>query len=151
VLVPMRAEWRLNGVPHLLRCEATSEGDFRIPVIENEGMGIDAVLGKARRKLFAKIFSRLTGSEWVAEQAELEAAEPVAALEAVAEKPAEALPANIADILGALNQLTEVDEYQSGLWATLTSEEAKATLLEWCDWRREEIRASRGQKSNAGA
>lgn len=153
VLVPMRAEWRLNGGAHTLRCEATSDGDFRIPVVENEGMGIDAVLGKARRKLFAKIFAWLTGSEWVAEQAELETLEPepakhVAVLAAPDEKPPESLPANIAETLTAIEQLTEVDDCESGLAVALTSQELIATLREWCDWRRDEIRASRGQNAN---
>jgi hypothetical protein len=67
-LVPYRGEWRLNGVPDELRCEHTSEGDFRIPVKVNEGMGVDAVLGKAERKFLARVHNRVSGSGWASMQ-----------------------------------------------------------------------------------
>jgi hypothetical protein len=169
VLVSMRATWRLNGVPQELQCAHTSEGDYRIPVVENAGMGADAVLGKARRKFFAKIFARLTGSDWIAEQADMDAptlegesvakledpVEPEAAQEAAAEpeKPAEptaaqALFRGIQAILEAKEQISDVDEYQKAAAALLTTDEDQLTLMEWCDWRREQIRDARGPRSN---
>jgi hypothetical protein len=65
-LVPYTATWRLDGKPMVMACEYTKEGekitDRRIPVKVNAGMGTDAVLGKAERKLFARIFQRLNGN-----------------------------------------------------------------------------------------
>lgn len=158
VLVPMRASWRLNGVPHDLRCEHTSEGDSRIAVIENEGMGVDAVLGKARRKFFARILARLTGSEWVSEQAELDTGETIdveastepaaAALEVQATTPAEELFRGIEAILVGLEQISDVDAYQNSAAALLKDDDDLAKLNEWCEWRRDNIRNTRGQRAN---
>lgn len=161
VLVPMRASWQLNGVPQELRCEHTSEVDSRIPVIENEGMAADAVLGKAKRKLFAKIFARLAGSEWIAEQAEMEGDAvdveytPVATEEAAVEPentqaptPAEELFRGIEAILTGLEQITDVDQYQASAAALLTDDDDLAKLNEWCEWRRAAIREGRGTRSN---
>lgn len=161
VLVPMRASWQLNGVPQELRCEHTSEVDSRIPVIENEGMAADAVLGKAKRKLFAKIFARLAGSEWIAEQAELDGdavdveSTPVATEEAAVEPentqaptPAEELFRGIEAILTGLEQITDVDQYQANAAALLTDDDDLAKLNEWCEWRRAAIREGRGTRSN---
>ncbi len=65
-LVPYTASWRLDGKPMSMACEYTKEGDKvtdrRIPVRVNAGMGTDAILGKAERKLFARIFQRLNGN-----------------------------------------------------------------------------------------
>jgi len=158
VLVPMRANWQLNGIPQELRCEHTSEVDSRIPVVENEGMGADAVLGKAKRKLFAKIFARLAGSDWIAEQAELDGdAVDVVATEPVEPEepdkpddvtPAEALFRGIEAILGTLEQITDVDQYQANAAALLTDEDDLARLNEWCEARRQAIRSARGERSN---
>lgn len=162
VLVPMRATWKLHGVPQELRCEHNSDGDSRIPVIENEGMGADAVLGKARRKFFARIYARLTGSDWIAEQAEMdggaigiEHTAPDTAAEQPAESPkadepsaAETLFNGIEAILLAMDQLTDVDAYQANAAALLSDEDDLAKLHEWCEWRRQSIREGRGQRSN---
>jgi len=158
-LVPMRATWKLNGVPGELICEHTSAGDFRIPVRVNAGMGVDATFGKAKRKFFAKIFARITGSQWIAEQAELDAptidVQPVAELGPPVEpqRPAEPTPEPnifqaIEAILSGLEQITDVNEYQQAAAALLKTDEDQITLIEWCDWRREQIRDSRGQRAN---
>lgn len=62
-LVGCRAEWRFNGVPDVLECRKTQQGDFRISCKVNAGMGDDAVLGKAKSKLLRKIFERVSGLE----------------------------------------------------------------------------------------
>lgn len=49
-----KATWRLNGVPNSLECE--------IPVRMNAGSGADQVLGKANRKIRARIWEVITGS-----------------------------------------------------------------------------------------
>lgn len=52
-IVKARADWIQDGVKQSL------ERDF--PVRVNLGMGADAIVGKAKRKLFAAVFSRLSG------------------------------------------------------------------------------------------
>lgn len=69
-LVEMHATWRLHGRPMRLDCAKSEDRDTRIPVRMNAGMGADAVLGKARRKLLARIYARCTGSEWAQAEAE---------------------------------------------------------------------------------
>jgi len=166
VLVPMSATWKLHGISQELRCVHTSDGDNRIPVVENAGMGVDAVLGKARRKFFAKIFARLTGSDWIAEQADIDV--PALEGETVAtqriEAPAEpekqetasaVLFRGIEGVLAGLEQLKDVDQYQANA-ATLLREGRSGTevdddlakLNEWCEWRRTAIRETRGERSN---
>lgn len=162
VLVPMRASWKLGGIPQELRCEHTSEVDSRIPVVENEGMGADAVLGKAKRKLFAKIFARLAGSDWIAEQADLDAGAvdvesattPATEVAGESEKPDEStageiLFRGIEVILQAMEQLGDVDQYQTNAAALLSDDDDLAKLNEWCEWRRQAIRDARGERSNA--
>lgn len=66
-LVPCWARWRLDGKTCELRCEylKNAEGnvsDTRIVVRVNKGMGTDAILGKAERKLLKRIYDRLMGS-----------------------------------------------------------------------------------------
>lgn len=67
-LVEYRARWLLNGKSMDLVRGLTKDTDgvvtdTRIPVRVNNGMGADAVLGKARRKMLAHIYDRLTGSK----------------------------------------------------------------------------------------
>lgn len=155
-LVPMRATWKLNGQLDQLICDHTSDGDYRIPVRVNAGMGADAILGKAKRKLFAKIFARITGSQWVAEQADLDTEaidveSTTEATEAAVEPEntqAEELFRGIEANLAGLEQIKDVDAYQTSAAALLKEEDDLAKLNEWCEWRRVAIRESRGQKSN---
>ena len=63
-LVEAAAKWKLNGQVHTLECakpNGSAGRDTRIPVRVNAGMGADAILGKAARKLYARILERLTG------------------------------------------------------------------------------------------
>lgn len=50
------ASWTFNGIQDELK-------NVEIPIRVNAGMGPDAILGKARRKLLAQIYTRITGSE----------------------------------------------------------------------------------------
>lgn len=66
-LVPFTVSWRLNGKPQSLECQITKDGegnvlDQRIPVKVNGGMGLDAILGKATRKAFYRVYKRLSGA-----------------------------------------------------------------------------------------
>lgn len=65
--VPYIATWRFYGVPGRMEKVARSEGgkvveDNRICVRVNAGMGADAILGKAERKMRAAIYAQLTGT-----------------------------------------------------------------------------------------
>jgi len=61
-LVPCEASWVFLGKADSIACVQSKDGlDTRIPVRVNSGMGPDAILGKATRKLFARIYQRLTG------------------------------------------------------------------------------------------
>lgn len=52
--VPMKATWLLYGKPDSL--------EVAVPVRVNTGMGADAILGKATRKVLGRIHARITGS-----------------------------------------------------------------------------------------
>lgn len=69
-LVPYFGKWVRNGEAGELVCDIvkvkTEDGlelavDRRIPVRVNRMMGLDAVLGKAKRKFLAKVYERLSG------------------------------------------------------------------------------------------
>lgn len=65
-LVPYEASWLLDGKPDCISCNVTKtpEGeilDRRIPVRVNSGQGADAILGKAKRKVLARIYERISG------------------------------------------------------------------------------------------
>jgi hypothetical protein len=67
-LIECHATWKINGVADSQHCDpANPEGeteaermDTRIPVKVNKGMGIDAMLGKAKRKLLALVWAKIT-------------------------------------------------------------------------------------------
>lgn len=66
-LVSMRATWRLDGKQMELvrdvekRADGTT-GDTRIVIRVNNGMGADAIIGKAMRKTFKAILEMISGS-----------------------------------------------------------------------------------------
>lgn len=62
-LVEVKATWKLDGRLDMIHCRKSEENDDRISIRVNNGMGTDAILGKADRKIGAKIWRRLTGSE----------------------------------------------------------------------------------------
>jgi len=63
-LVEMSATWTLHGKHDEMGCVKGSNGDVdtRICVRVNKGMGADAILGKARRKFLARVWTRLLGT-----------------------------------------------------------------------------------------
>lgn len=159
--VPMQATWELNGTKDELKCE----GDYRIAVRVNKGATIDQLLGKAKRKLLARIYARVTGSAWIADQADMEpaidvdsVAAPVVSLEAPQtpepeeiDETARELFRGIEATLAGLENLSDVNGYELSAAAVLTTDEDRMTLKEWCDNRREQIRESRGQRANGKA
>jgi hypothetical protein len=58
-LVPYIAKWNFHGVPDCVECIKVAASDTRIPV---KGTGADAILGKAKRKILARVYARVTGS-----------------------------------------------------------------------------------------
>jgi hypothetical protein len=65
-LVGYHASWKLNGKVDSLICDVVKVNeqpvDRRIPVRVNDGMGADAILGKATRKFLARIYKRISGA-----------------------------------------------------------------------------------------
>lgn len=65
-LVSYFASWKLDGKPMRLDCQYSKDGDnvldTRIPIKVNAGMGADAILGKAARKVAFRIYGRIAGS-----------------------------------------------------------------------------------------
>ncbi len=61
-LVGYRASWAVKGEIQELNRVKTEDGDCRIPVRVNSGMGTDAIIGKATRKMLAAIYGVLTGA-----------------------------------------------------------------------------------------
>lgn len=179
-LVPMRASWIFDGRRDSIDCIKTAEEDRRIPVRVNAGMGTDAVIGKAYRKLYAKIHRRVTGSTWLEEETQDVPSDTVTAGYIVHEEPpqdatdeapqddqqpADDAPAEAVDatnpepephpafngieaLLGAIGSISDVNKYEQATAATMESDDDKARLAEWCDWRREQIRETRGERSN---
>lgn len=71
-LVPYVASWRLGGKEMILRCIQEKDGtDLRIPVKVNAGMGADAIIGKATRKILFRIYQRINGSSFGAVDGEV--------------------------------------------------------------------------------
>lgn len=54
-LVDCEATWKMNGAADTLKAT--------IPIRVNQGMGADAILGKAERKLRYRVYLQITGSE----------------------------------------------------------------------------------------
>jgi hypothetical protein len=102
-LVSYTATWRLNGKPMSMECTLTKVGDkiidTRIPVTVNRRMGVDAIIGKARRKMLFRVYKRLTGSVLGIGEGEVGDAEAfVTTGESVASSPAGAVvPAGTPD------------------------------------------------------
>lgn len=157
-MVPMRATWEVSGNKDELICE----GDYRIAVRVNKGATIDQLLGKAKRKLLARIYARVTGSAWIADQADMEpaidvdaVAVPVVALEAPqpeeVDETARELFRGIEATLAGLENVSDVDAYEASAAAVLKTDDDLMNLKEWCDGRREAIRESRGPRANGKA
>jgi hypothetical protein len=157
-LVPMEASWVFEGRPDELKCLKTDDGDARIAVRVNEGMGIDAVLGKAYRKLYARIHRRVTGSTWL--EAEADASETTAALPSPESgdseadqvtqesQPEQSWDDGLVDTLKACGTIRQVDEVQRRIESQVNEESQYEQLCNACDARRNEIRNERGERSN---
>jgi hypothetical protein len=166
-LVPMRASWIFEGRHDSIECIKTDSEDRRIPVRVNANMGADAIVGKAYRKLYAKIHRRVTGSTWLEEDtsdtpievgpadymvqqhvSEDDNKQPAQMDEVHHEEPQRATFIGIEDILSAMDSISDVTKYETSFAAIMDSEEDRAKLHDWCEWRRDQIRETRGQRAN---
>lgn len=95
-IVTASATWKQSGV-------ACSLDEREIPIRVNTGMGADAILGKAQRKLDAAIYAQVTGSEVPEGEAEGDEYRAAAATNVTpsAEAAAAEKPAKGADALAA--------------------------------------------------
>lgn len=150
-LVEYHATWLIDGKKEGIHCVKTDTSDTRIPVKVNAAMGTDAILGKAERKMLARIYGRISGSEQysqdtssaqVAEQGSAAIPQatdesltpPTSPLDALRVDMAEAESFTaIADVLARGKALSNSDFHE----------------LELCgELRRDEIRDARGERSN---
>lgn len=63
-LVPAWARFKIDGHDVEVACCQTDDRDTRIAVRVNKGMGVDAIIGKAKRKMYARIWARVSGARW---------------------------------------------------------------------------------------
>lgn len=73
-LVPFRVDWKLDGVPDFV--DRTEDG-FQIPVRVNANMIVDAIVGKATRKILAQVFKQITGSASSFPEGDVDSNEPI--------------------------------------------------------------------------
>lgn len=74
--VPYTARWNLDGKPMQIVCDQIWADevlveDKRLQVPVQKGLGIDAVIGKATRKMLAKIYRELVGAKLGLEDGEI--------------------------------------------------------------------------------
>jgi len=157
-LVPMRAAWKYMGHADSIECTKTDEGDNRIAVRVNSGMGVDAILGKAYRKLFARIYRRLTGSDWIESEESQDMPETPPAITIEPSPPVkqsetpEGVWLTIESTLQERSMIKEVDEYRERAAQLLISvgaaDDDLVELDRLCNLRKDAIRASRGGRAN---
>jgi hypothetical protein len=156
-LVPASASWKLHGRADRLDCILADGQDRRLPIRVNKGQLIDAILGKARRKLFYRILERLTGTDLDDEREEpgtidadcqttitTEPAPP----EPVADDTAQAglvAELNQAETIGAARTIGERYLNQA------TNDDQRCAIAQAVTERENQIRAGRGARSNEPA
>lgn len=171
-LVDATASYQWHGVPTAIQWTRTQQMDGRIPVRVNAGMGPDAVLGKARRKILAAIRKRVQGraaqDEVIDDDDGRTVAGSVVAAPAITHSTERSAPSgeqpNEADLAIAVKQyvatLATLDEISACSrlceqyfgpesayfphWTAARRDEAARRR----DERIEQIRAGRGQRSN---
>ena len=149
-LVPVIAKWKQGGRSQRIECVKDGETDHRIPVRVNAGMGVDAILGKAHRKIYARIYRQVTGSDW----GDTETDEPLGqvsgevAADAVEEAESQDSDpdSNYQGALVALAQcqtLREIDDIERR-WRWLLTAAEQVAWQEECENSREKIRSRSG-------
>jgi hypothetical protein len=105
VLVSGRAQWRYNGRPMEIVCAKCEDMDTRIPIRLQRGATPDNIVGKAKSKLYRRIYERLTGSELSNLDDEL----PTESAK-IAFQPEEELPTVVGSLEDALEKVEETVE-----------------------------------------
>lgn len=96
-LVPATASWARDGIADKIECRQLGEIDDRIPVkTAGDYTSVDAILGKAERKLLARVYRRLAGSHISIPTGEIDQNELVAAAAAKAQPTADRLADQLA-------------------------------------------------------
>lgn len=150
-LVPMVATFHYQGKRHQLDYRKTDEADRRLQVRVNAGMGPDAISGKAYKKLAKRIYCYCTQTTWLQQtdddQATIDQApEPTPAIEDTPRLP-ETL-AELREILGQMVMIGDVQAYCARMSEAELTDQQRKTLDAECKRRMEEIRDSRGERSN---
>lgn len=175
-LVGAVVTWNLNGIDDRLEMTVTKDGDVthdrRVAVRANDGMGIDAIIGKAESKIYRRVYAILTGTELPDDDSPSE--DPVDDQSSIVGSSVESAATNSSDNSGdskdsqdAFDE-TILDEYRAGLAAAETPGDARKLYDAWFgpesskEWpsgadgraaklmadREEEIRQTRGKNSN---
>ncbi len=177
-LVPYVATWKMNGQPMriermLTKLDDKRDLDERICVKVNSGMGADAILGKAERKIKAAIYLRLTGSDLT--DGEVDTAEglakPMRGMDDLAAKiqrgngngatpPADTTRPQTTDEpssdlrdfatmeLATVESYSDVDALKATLLKRAETEADRTMVTGLCEARTAAIRESRGERSN---
>lgn len=132
--VAFHAHWTLNGERSSLICDIVKvdglDHDRRIPVRMNAGMTADAILGKAHRKMYARIYQRLSGV--IVPDGDLDGELPVTrvAVDVAPEMATQKPTIDITDFLRGLHAAEEQDQIEAitarvkAVWRELTPEQA---------------------------
>lgn len=98
VLCQATAVWRLKGKPQALN----GGRPVTIPIKTDAYTSVDAALGKAQRKLFARVYDQLIGSD-ITPLPEGEVGEPVELLDITPEEPDEEVAGDVGEVAAALD------------------------------------------------
>ena len=133
-LVPYIVRWKKDGKPYEMRFEAPSERepiDTRICVRVNNGMGADAILGKAERKAMARVYGRLTGLDTVPEGDASEIIEGEITRPAINGK--KATKSSAASVLGKEPEMPSVPKHLNPAVEELLKLDSEAKFQELCN------------------
>lgn len=169
-LVPYVATWKYNGQPMkierlLTKIDDKTDLDERIPIRVNSGMGADAILGKAERKIKAQIYNLLTGSDLTdgdVDEALPGKSQPVRGLDDLTKRLESSGSGNGAGQTAAFSQetaeagfaacfeLREVGDFEAECLNKVTNDRDRSTIAGLAEQARERIRSTRGSRSNGG-
>lgn len=146
--------WKLNGRPCRVEFLETDQGDGRIPVKSNEGMGIDAILGKATRKALKRVWDVLNGYETddfdPDEPSDTDTNTEATTVETVNEPIVDKI-ADLEQKFANCKNVTECNDLLSMARGRGLDEQQEKIVLEWHTTVVERIRSSRGSRANQSA
>lgn len=130
-IVKCGGTWSILGVEDSITCE--------IPIRVNSGMGADAILGKAERKLRARIWNRLTGS--IMETPDGDASEGSMSVQSTGRGAAallDKLGSREGDVAAATEQ-TSADRKAEPTNPAVAREQIRAACTDWCKRKGETV------------